>query len=305
MKDTLLLSVDFEDWHQLVHRRLGLPDWDVRSEAFERQARFLLDLLDELGITATFCLLGMTVRRYPDLVEEIVARGHEPAAHGFHHRPVYTQTREEFRSDLAECVAEIETVTGKRPVTYRAPLFSINRTTPWAYEELVDAGFRYDTSLYDSPKVPDRIGDAQPGPHVHELGGGKTLWELPVALATVAGRRVPIGGGSYWRLLPEALVLRGLRSAVTTGGLPAVYLHPYEISPEPLRARLPRPASVKQRLTAAERSLWRNAARGRMQVRLRAVAGTFKLSSYEHAYRDLERRYGTRSRVLPRDGVVV
>ena len=89
----LLLSFDFEDWHQLVHRRLGLEDWDTRGDALERQAAAALDLLDELDVKATFFLLGMTVRRYPDVVAEIVARGHEPASHGFAHRLVYTQTR--------------------------------------------------------------------------------------------------------------------------------------------------------------------------------------------------------------------
>ena len=42
MGDTLLLSFDFEDWHQLVHRRLGLPDWDKVNPAFPRQVRLSL-----------------------------------------------------------------------------------------------------------------------------------------------------------------------------------------------------------------------------------------------------------------------
>ena len=54
-----MLSIDFEDWHQLVHRRLGFPDWDRPHAALERQTGALLDLLDELGARATFFLLGM------------------------------------------------------------------------------------------------------------------------------------------------------------------------------------------------------------------------------------------------------
>ena len=85
----LLLSIDFEDWHQLVHRTAGAPDWDVRGPALERQTAALLDLLDELGATATFFFLGMTVRRYPELAREIASRGHEPACHGFAHERVF------------------------------------------------------------------------------------------------------------------------------------------------------------------------------------------------------------------------
>jgi len=45
---TLLLSIDFEDWHQLVHRRLGRVDWNRPHPAFAPQVNAVLDLLDEL-----------------------------------------------------------------------------------------------------------------------------------------------------------------------------------------------------------------------------------------------------------------
>src|SRR5919109_5161060 len=123
----LLLSIDFEDWHQLVHRRLGLPDWDRRHAALERQTAYVLDLLDELDARATFFLLGMTVANHRDLVREIVRRGHEPACHGYAHARVYDQTPDEFRADVERAVAVIEGVTDRRPIAYRAPAFSINR----------------------------------------------------------------------------------------------------------------------------------------------------------------------------------
>lgn len=298
-----LLSFDFEDWHQLVRRRLGLRDWDVRGDALERQTAFVLDLLDELHATATFCLLGITVRRYPDLAREIVARGHEPAAHGFAHVPVHAQTRLEFRRDLEASVAEIERATGRRPVAYRAPLFSINRATPWAYEELAAAGFRYDSSQYDSPRVPDRIRSIPSRPYRLYLPSGATIWELPIAVARIAGRAVPVGGGSAWRLLPAWLLVRCLRGA--DEGLPVLYLHPYECNQEPLRLLLPPSASTPQRLRAFERAVWRNAGRSRVPDRLRAIAREFTLRSYEHAYPHLEANHGSCTRALSREGVLV
>lgn len=301
----LLLSFDFEDWHQLVHRRLGVAEWDVRGAALERQTAAVLDLLDELRAKATFFLLGMTVRRYPDLVAEIVARGHEPASHGFGHELAYRQTREEFRRDLEQSVETIERAAGRRPVAYRAPAFSINRETPWAYEELAAAGFRFDSSQYDSPKVPNRIGGIPAAPYRLELGDGESLWELPVAVSTVAGRVVPVGGGSYWRLLPARVLLRGLRAAAEQSGFPVTYFHPYECDPQPLRARLPASPSARQRLTALERSVWRNTGRERIPARLRLVARHFRLISYEEAYADIEQRYATSTRALSREGVLV
>ncbi len=302
---SLLLSFDFEDWHQLVHRMLGLADWDVRGEALERQTGATLDLLDEVGAKATFFLLGITARRYPDLVREIAARGHEPACHGFEHERVHRQTRDEFRRDVESSAALIEQTTGRRPVAYRAPAFSINRETPWAYDVLAELGFRYDSSQYDSPKIPNRIGAIPQSPYRLSLAGGADLWELPISVADVAGRRIPIGGGSYWRLLPKPLLLRGLRAAATASEHPVLYFHPYECDPEPLRARLPPRPSVRQRVKAAERSGWRNFRRTLVPARLRAVADQFRLVSYEQAYADIDEHYGTRTRSLSREGVLV
>jgi len=274
----LLLSIDFEDWHQLVHRRLGLAGWDTPHAALARQTAHLLDLLDELGAEATFFLLGMTVANHRDLAAEIVRRGHEPACHGYAHARVYNQTPGELRADLERAVGVIADVTGQRPVAYRAPAFSINRRTPWAYDILVEAGFRYDSSQYDSPRVPDRLGDIPKEPY--RLGD---LWELPVA-----------GGGSYWRVLPP----RNLRE------LAVLYFHPYEFGPR-LRAELPSNASLEQRLRAAKIAAWRNAGRGLVETRLRQVARTHRLVSYHQAYGDIDRLYGARTRALSPEGVLV
>ena len=275
---TLLLSIDFEDWHQLVHRRLGFADWDRPHAALERQTLYLLDRLDELDARATFFLLGMSVARHRELVAEIVRRGHEPASHGYAHARVYDQTREEFRTDLERATEAIADATGERPLAYRAPAFSINRRTPWAYDVLADAGFRYDSSQYDSPRVPDRLGDIPREPY--RLGD---LWELPVT-----------GGGAYWRVLPP----RNLREHAV------LYFHPYEFGPR-LHAELPPGASAKQRARAAKVALWRNAGRGLVEKRLRQVGRTHRLVSYHQAYDDIDRLHGARTRALSPQGVLV
>jgi peptidoglycan/xylan/chitin deacetylase (PgdA/CDA1 family) len=274
----LLLSIDFEDWHQLVHRRLGFPEWDRPHAALERQTEHLLDLLDELGAKATFFLLGMSVAQHRDLVSEIVRRGHEPACHGFAHARVYDQTPDEFRADLERAVEVIAEAAGRRPLAYRAPAFSINRRTPWAYDVLLEAGFGYDSSQYDSPRVPDRLGEIPAEPY--KLGD---LWELPVT-----------SGGAYWRVLPP----RNLRE------LAVLYFHPYEFGP-PLRAELPPGASPKQRLRAAKVVAWRNFRRDAVERRLRQVARAHRLVSYHQAHGDIDRLYGTRTRALSPQGVLV
>jgi polysaccharide deacetylase family protein (PEP-CTERM system associated) len=161
----LLLSIDFEDWHQLVHRRLGRSDWDKRGPALERQTEVVLTLLDELGVKATFFVLGITAARYPELLQEIAARGHEIASHGHAHERVHAQTADSFRADVQRGLETIEARAGVRPIGFRAPAFSITRATPWAYDVLGELGFEYDSSQYDSPRVPNRIAPIPRAPY--------------------------------------------------------------------------------------------------------------------------------------------
>jgi polysaccharide deacetylase family protein (PEP-CTERM system associated) len=287
-RPTVLLSIDFEDWHQLVHRRLGRADWDRPYREFVPQVHALLDVMDELGARATFFFLGMTVANYPELAREVGGRGHDPASHGFAHVRVFQQSAEAFRADVQRSIDTIEDVTGRRPRAFRAPAFSITRRTPWAYDVLAELGFRCDSSQYDSPRIPERIRDIPAAPYRLRVAQGE-LWEFPVA----TWGPLPIGGGSYWRLLPAKLIDRGLHEDAV------LYFHPYEFAPEPLRAQAPRTT----RTTALER--WRNTGRGLVARRLRQIARRYCLVSYDQAYDDVARRHGSSTRTLSPEGVLL
>jgi peptidoglycan/xylan/chitin deacetylase (PgdA/CDA1 family) len=44
-----------------------------------------LDLLDELGIPATFFVIGQSAEQHPELIREYLRRGHQVASHGYDH----------------------------------------------------------------------------------------------------------------------------------------------------------------------------------------------------------------------------
>ena len=280
---TRLLSVDFEDWHQLVRRRLGVSGWEQPGPALARQTERLLTLFDELDVRATFFVLGMSARAHPELLEQVVAQGHEIGCHGQAHLPVHTQTPQEFAADLRAARETIERLTGRRPVGYRAPAFSITRECPWAYEVLAEEGFLYDASQHDSPRIRKRVVPAAGTPHPLAVTDG-VLWEFPVAVWRGRRFRVPVGGASYWGAVPTALVLRGLEEAGPMAGL---YLHPHELDPEPLRAQLPSSSTPAQRARGAVRTAQRNVARRRAAEVLRAIARRHRLIPYGDAHAEL------------------
>jgi polysaccharide deacetylase family protein (PEP-CTERM system associated) len=272
---TFVVTFDFEDWHQLVYHQIGRPDWRTGSDEFDEHVAAVLDLLDELGIHATFFVAGVTAERHPQALLDVVSRGHELGCHGFEHTRVYEQTPDEFRRDVVHCVKVIERLCGVTPLGYRAPWSSITRDTTWALDILRELGFRYDSSLYDSPRTPNRI---QPIPtHPHPIrGDGQPLWEFPIAVCRWGRIVLPLGGGAYWRVLPRAVLRRGLEDVSRQSTFPVFYFHPYEFAREPLRVVLSRRRGPRERVREGWRNVWQNTRRNLIEPRLREAAARYR-----------------------------
>jgi polysaccharide deacetylase family protein (PEP-CTERM system associated) len=297
----LVVGVDFEDWHQIVQRRLGDPSWDRPRASFQGQAEALLCVFEEIDARVTFFLVGMTARHYPALVRDIAARGHEIACHGYAHVPAWTQTPGEFREDLARSLDEIERLSGRRPAGYRAPIFSLDRRTPWAWEVLVDLGLRYDASLYDTPRNRMRLQNIPNAPFRIELPSGASLLEFPIAVRRLRGRPIPIGGGTYWRVLPLSLIEKGLRDHTAAGDLPTLYFHPYDFGPDRISLEF-EPTATRGRARARYQVLRVNVGRARVPQRIRTIATRFRFVSHRQACEGLLEHGRLRTTPLPADG---
>ncbi|HVW07958.1 MAG TPA: polysaccharide deacetylase family protein, partial [Bryobacteraceae bacterium] len=115
-----IISVDVEDYFQ-VEAFAGVVDrssWSTFPCRVEANTRRLLDLFDEMRVKGTFFTLGWIAERYPGVVREIAARGHELACHSYWHRLIYKLTREEFRTDTLEARDRIEQAAGSAVFGY-------------------------------------------------------------------------------------------------------------------------------------------------------------------------------------------
>jgi len=81
----------------------------------------ILDLLDEYNAKATFFLVGIWVDKYPELVKEIHARGHEIGNHSDSHPEMSKLSNEQIIRELDGCSDKIEALTGERPTSFRPP----------------------------------------------------------------------------------------------------------------------------------------------------------------------------------------
>jgi polysaccharide deacetylase family protein (PEP-CTERM system associated) len=199
--------------------------------------RRLLDLFDEHHVAATFFVLGWVASRYPAIVREIAARGHEIASHGFAHRLVYELTPGEFRADIRRARQVLEDASGQPVTGYRAPSYSITRRSLWALDVLVEEGYTFDSSVF--PIHHDRYGI--PGtprhPHVLTLAAG-SLIEVPPSTVRVGAMTLPVAGGGYFRLLPYGWTRWGIDRLNNREQRPAIFfLHPWELDAD--QPRLP------------------------------------------------------------------
>lgn len=196
------LSIDLEYWWCSEFLTEYLPE--KRDDQFPESVIPLLDLLDKYKTKATFFVLGAVAEHHPDLIEEIYNKGHEIACHAYSHKTLYELGREEFEKEITK---SLELIGKYNPIGFRAPSFSINNETKWAFEILEKYGFKYDSSifpiktmLYGVPNAPvNMYRPSKKDVSKHDPNG--TIVEFPLTVINM-GKNVPIAGGFYLRALP-------------------------------------------------------------------------------------------------------
>lgn len=273
MKPVNGLSVDVEDWFQVgaFENVIQRGSWDGLSDRVERNCDAILEMFAEAEVSATFFTLGWVAQRHPALMQRIAAAGHEIASHGWDHQRVFRMDRASFTADLERSRKTIEDASGVRVTGYRAPSFSIDQRTPWAYMALEEQGFTYSSSV--APISHDHYGWREAPRFAFRPLAWSSLLEIPVTTAEFAGKRLAAGGGGFFRVLPYGFSRWAIRQVNQRDGRPAVfYFHPWEIDPEQPRVTA---ATLRSRLrhytnldVMAEklRQLVRDFAWGRMDV---------------------------------------
>jgi polysaccharide deacetylase family protein (PEP-CTERM system associated) len=225
------LTVDVEDYFQVsaLAPHISRQHWDAMPCRVERNVGRLLQLFARHRAHATFFVLGWIAERYPHIVRDIAAAGHEIASHGYSHLRASEQTPQEFSADIRRAKQLLEDTAGVAVLGYRAPSFSIGHANPWAFDCIAEAGYRYSSSVY--PVRHDHYGMPDAPRFAYEVRPG--LLEIPITTARVLGRNLPAGGGGYFRFFPYPVSQWAIRRVNRVDGRPAIfYFHPWEIDPD-------------------------------------------------------------------------
>lgn len=199
----------------------------------------LLNVLDRHNTKATFFVLGIVAEKYPELIENLHRKGHEIAVHAYSHDTLYKLGPVEFENEIKK---SLKLLSKYNPIGFRAPSFSIDNNTKWAFEILEKHGFHYDSSIfpiktmiYGVPNAPTNIYT----PSIEDVskhGNGKII-EFPLTTVKII-KNFPIAGGFYLRALPLWFLKWGIK-CVNKERPAIIYIHPWETYPGVPRLKLP------------------------------------------------------------------
>jgi len=226
------MTIDVEDYFQVSAFAPHIPrdSWPSLSCRVEGNIDRILALLDEGGVKATFFTLGWIAERYPAMVRSIVENGHELASHGYGHLRASDQKADEFLDDITRSKALLEDIGGQKVLGYRAPSFSIGSKNLWALDLLLQAGYRYSSSIY--PIKHDHYGMPDAPRFAFYPAGKDGLLELPVTTVRLLQRNLPAGGGGFFRFWPYPVSRWFLQRVNNHDMQPGIfYFHPWELDP--------------------------------------------------------------------------
>ena len=260
MKSTehrIALSIDVEEWYhspimtgstfsQYLSVREFFEHWNEKYDYLSGPTKVTLDILNKLGLKATFFIVGDLIDSHPGLVESIASHGHEIACHGLHHEMIVDKngkprwSKDKFRNGIKEAKSKLEIASGENVIGFRAPSAYIGG---WMLDILEELGFKYDSSvsinsLYNKmEKKPREVTTTPYFPAINSLDKGRDndrkILEIPWPYYNVSGFKLPTAGGPFLRFFGARYILAGLNQCLINGDT-VFYFHPQDISSEKL-----------------------------------------------------------------------
>ena len=228
-----ILTINLEDYFQLAPMSGAIPQryWSRFETRVEANTLAALDLLDEYGHKAVFFTVASLADQIPDVLREVVRRGHEIGSKGFYHRGLSQMVPETFRADAVRSRIALENNCGKTVAGYRIARGWFCERDLWALDILAEEGFEYDSSLrpfgFATSQIPDHAT------LYRHQGAKKSIWELPLSAWRVGPLSLPISGGNYTRQLPDAFMRQRVVDWVQGTDKPLTfYFHVWELDPD-------------------------------------------------------------------------
>jgi len=229
-----LLGIDFEDWYHpdLIQRNISSKNNEPRViNGIDK----ILELLRKNETYATFFVVGELLEHKIELLDKIIDGGHEIGFHTMYHTRLDTPG---FKNLFDDELKRFAVLTNNKSKGFRAPTFSLNHTSSWAIDVLLDNGYVYDSSVVPTKVNMYGIANAELKPYKitnSRLGkndpSGKLI-EFPLLITKFLGKKIPACGGFYLRTLPKKVIINAINNYEKKGMPATMYIHSWELTPE-------------------------------------------------------------------------
>jgi len=225
---TNILTVDVKEWFQTPAFRgiIKFSHWGKYERRIEQGINIILAMLRERQVKATFFVLGIVAREFPELIRTIKEQGHEIGTMGYYNRPINTITAREYIKELEMSLSLLTSLTNQEIILHRAPEWSVTMGTLWVMDVLKSYGIKYDSSIY--PVYGDTYGIPNSSRFPYRINPHDII-EVPPTTYQFAGKNIPIFGGTYLRILPFGFISMGLSSLNHEGRQVLIHITPWEI----------------------------------------------------------------------------
>lgn len=257
MKQIASLSLDLDNqWSYM--KTHGDAGWETFPSYLDVVVPRVLTFLQERRRKITFFIVGQdaALAKNRDAIASIAAAGHEIANHSFNHEPwLHLYSKDELVEEFYKTEKAIVDVTGKRPVGFRGPGYSLS---PTVLEVLAERDYEYDCStlptyiaplarayyFFKSPqmtaeerekrkklfgKLSDGFGSLKPK---MITTAGRDMVEIPVTTFPIVKTPIHVSYLVYMSTFSRAAALLYWRSALAacrlTGVQPSLLLHPLD-----------------------------------------------------------------------------
>ena len=229
-----LLGIDFEDWYHPELVEPFVTEKEKKHTMFKGLDK-ILELLRKNDSHATFFTVGELLESNPEILDKIIAEGHEIGFHTMKHTRLDSLN---YQLNFDKELKEFEKLTTGKSIGFRAPTFSLNKKSSWAINDLVSNRYKYDSSIMPAKTSMYGIPTAQKSPYkisskdLEKNDPDGSLIEFPLMVTKFLGKTIPAAGGFYLRSLPLKIIKNAIKSYQYQEIPTSMYIHSWELTPE-------------------------------------------------------------------------
>ena len=229
-----IIGIDFEDWYHPELIQKYVKDKKHEPIMFKGLEK-ILDMLRKNDTQATFFVVGELLENNPEIFDKIIENDHEIAFHTMHHTKIDSPN---FKENFSSEIEKFSKLTNKKSRGFRAPTFSLNKTSSWIITSLSEYDYIYDSSVVPAKTGLYGIPNADTKPYrissnsLEEDSSDGKLIEFPLLVTSFLGKKIPAGGGFYLRTLPTKIIKNAIKKYEKQKIPATFYIHSWELTPE-------------------------------------------------------------------------